>query len=242
MKRSLPALLASLALPAMADDALIEAGRALFNDTALSESGLYSCASCHPVSLDLEGHTSNNTYVGLDVVADGDPAGRSSPTLWGAGRRSAWSWAGTAPSLEANIRGIIVNRMRGPEPSEADLAALAAYVRSLPLPATPFVDDQGAPTAAAPDAVRRGHELFVEAGCNSCHAAPGFDSPGPYDIGSGRELKAPALWAVQHTGPWFHDGRFASLAEAASFMWEFQMDEAPEAGQLADLVAYLEAL
>jgi cytochrome c peroxidase len=90
------------------DAALVAQGRALFNDPKLSGDGRWSCATCHPSN----GHTDNKTYVGVEVVPDGDPKGRSTPTLWGAGTRQAYSWAGTAPSLEANIRGIIVNRMK----------------------------------------------------------------------------------------------------------------------------------
>src|SRR5262245_24385190 len=107
---------------------LVARGRELFSDVGLSAERRWSCASCHPN----EAHTDNKTYVGLTVVPDGDPNGRSTPTLWGAGFRRAYSWAGTAPSLEANIRGIIVNRMKGAEPSPETLAALAAYVRILP--------------------------------------------------------------------------------------------------------------
>src|SRR5262245_64523956 len=117
------------------DATLVAQGRALFNDPKLSGDGRWSCATCHPH----EGHTDNKTYVGVEVVADGDPKGRSTPTLWGAGARQAYSWAGTAPSLEANIRGIIVNRMKGPEPSPETLAALVAYVRSLGFPPTTYI-------------------------------------------------------------------------------------------------------
>ena len=77
---------------------LIAKGRALFNDPNLSGDGMWSCASCHPN----HGHTNNKTYVGVDVVPDGDPKGRSTPTLWGVGTRHAFSWAGTAPSLSAS--------------------------------------------------------------------------------------------------------------------------------------------
>ena len=135
MKRLLAiAALIALPLPALAQApaALIEKGKALFSDTGLSASGQYSCASCHPMN----GHTDNKTYVGVDAVPDGTPAGRSTPTLWGSGSRQAlWSWAGTIPAIETNIRGIIVNRMKGAEPSKETLDALAAYVKSLPNPA-----------------------------------------------------------------------------------------------------------
>ena len=57
--------LIALPLPTLAqtNSALIASGRALFNDTRLSGSGQYSCASCHP-----NGHTDNKTHVGLQIV------------------------------------------------------------------------------------------------------------------------------------------------------------------------------
>ena len=74
--------LIALPLPTLAqtNSALITNGRALFNDTRLSGSGQYSCASCHP-----NGHTDNKTYVGLQIVADGDPAGRKHAQPVGSG-------------------------------------------------------------------------------------------------------------------------------------------------------------
>ncbi|HZB52443.1 MAG TPA: cytochrome c peroxidase [Reyranella sp.] len=82
MKRLVVLALLVLPLPAAlpaaspSSPALIGQGRALFNDPKLSASGQISCATCHPMN----GHTDNKTYVGLDIVADGDPKGRSTPT------------------------------------------------------------------------------------------------------------------------------------------------------------------
>src|SRR5712675_1486229 len=123
-----------------ADAQLIDKGKALFSDTGLSAAGQYSCASCHPMN----GHTDNKTYVGTEVVPDGDAKGRSTPTLWGSGSRQAeWSWAGNIPAIETNIRGIIVNRMKGAEPSKETLEALAAYVKSLPNGPAPLLNTDG---------------------------------------------------------------------------------------------------
>ena len=230
--------------PAPADAATIERGKALFSDTRLSASGQVSCATGHPAN----GHTDNKTYVGLDVVADGDPKGRSTPTLWGAGARSAYSWAGTAPSMEANIRGIIVNRMKGPEPSPETLASLAGYIRSLAPPANPNIGADGTPTRTATAEIKRGFDLFVGKGqCGTCHVLPTFDKKEVEDVGSGGKFKVPALRAVGTTAPYFNDGRFATLAEATKYMWEFQTKKAgepstPTAAELSDLVAYLSAL
>jgi cytochrome c peroxidase len=200
-----------------AETPVIAKGRELFNDVKLSADGKWSCASCHPS----HGHTNNKTYVGLDVVADGDPKGRSTPTLWGAGTRQAFSWAGTAPSLQANIRGIIVNRMKAPEPSPATLDALEAYVRSLGYPPNPNLNADGTPAGAAPAAAKRGYDVFIRAGCQACHVPPSFDKKEVEDVFSGGKFKVPSLRVVARTAPYLHDGRFATLEETVRFMWEY---------------------
>ncbi|MCC6914911.1 MAG: c-type cytochrome [Rhodospirillaceae bacterium] len=223
---------------------VVKKGEALFNDPKLSGAGDLSCAQCHPNN----GHTNNKTYVGTEVVADGDPEGRSTPTLWAAGTRSVYAWAGTALSLEENIRGIIINRMKGAEPSPETLAALAAYVRSLPPPRNAGILDDGTPSEAAREAIKRGFSLFVgEGACGSCHVLPTFDKPELEDVGSGGAFKVPALHAVSLTAPYFHDGRYKGLAEAVRYMWEVQAAKAgspskPTDAQMSDLLAYLNAL
>jgi cytochrome c peroxidase len=221
---------------------LIAAGRAAFNDPKLSGDGQWSCASCHPH----HAHTNNKTYVGLNVVPDGDPAGRSTPTLWGAGTRQAFSWAGTAPSMQANIRGIIVNRMKGPEPSPETLAALVAYVSSIGYPTNPSLNADGTPSANAPAAARRGHAVFVRAGCKACHQPPTYDKKDVEDVFSGGKFKVPSLRVVSLTAPYFHDGRFRTLEATVAYMWEYVQkagtSEKLTDEDLRDLVAFLRIL
>jgi len=249
MRRLLALSLIVFPLPtsaqAPADAELIAKGRALFSDTKLSGSGQWSCASCHPMN----GHTDNKTYVGTDVVADGDPKGRSTPTLWGAGLRQAeWSWAGNIPAIETNIRGIIVNRMKGAEPSKETLDALAAYVKSLPNGPAPFLNKDGMLANNAPADVKRGFELFSgKAGCMTCHVPAAYDKKGPEDVGTGGPFKVPSLRNVSKTGPWLHDGRFKTLDETVSFMWDAYKKKADSKDTLSDadkrdIVAYLRAL
>jgi cytochrome c peroxidase len=214
--------LMALPLPALAqagpqvDAALVEKGRTLFNDASLSASGQHSCATCHPMG----GHTDNKTYLGVEVVADGDPRGRSTPTLWGAGQRqSGWLWAGNIPTLDAGIRSIIVDRMKGPEPTPETLAALAAYTRSLPNGPSPLLDKDGMLLETAPADAKRGWQLFAgKAGCVTCHEPPTYESKGVEDVGSGGTFKAPSLRSVSRTAPYFHDGRFKTLEEAVDAM------------------------
>jgi cytochrome c peroxidase len=235
------------ALPASAqsNSELIDKGRALFNDTGLSGGGQWSCASCHPMN----GHTNNKTYLGVEIVPDGTPAGRSTPTLWGAGQRQAhWSWAGNIPALETNIRGIIVNRMKGPEPSGQTLAALAAYVRSLPNPPARFLKPDGLLAHTAPADVKRGFAIFLgKGGCMTCHLPASYDKRDPEDVGSGGVFKVPSLRSVSRTAPYFHDGRFRTLEETATFMFEFfkkktDSKETMSNDELRDLVAFLRSL
>jgi cytochrome c peroxidase len=229
--------------PAGAADERVAKGRALFNDTSLSANGQWSCATCHPNN----GHTDNKTYVGTEAVPNGDPRGRSTPTLWGVGTRQAYSWAGTAPSLSANIRGIIVNRMKGAEPSAETLEALVAYVSSLTYPANPYLNADGTPTAAAPAAAKRGYELFtVKAGCKACHLPPVYDKKDLEEVDSGGKFKAPSLRVVSLTAPYFHDGRFATLDQAVRFMWQYVQKagttEKLTDDDLRDLVEFLKIL
>jgi len=221
---------------------LIAKGRALFNDVKLSDDGNWSCASCHPN----HGHTNNKTYVGLNVVPDGNPNGRSTPTLWGAGTQQAFSWAGTAPSLQANMRGIIVNRMKGPEPSRDTLEALEAYVRSLGYPPNPNLNADGTPSPIAPAAAKRGYAVFMRAGCHACHPPPTYDKKDVEDVFSGGKFKVPSLRVVSLTAPYFHDGRVATVEETVRYMWEFLQKagttEKLTEGDLRDLVEFLRIL
>ncbi|MGJ4908442.1 cytochrome c peroxidase [Bradyrhizobium sp. HKCCYLS2033] len=235
---------AAVAAPAQLSEVELAAkGLELFNDASLSGGGKASCATCHFST----GHTNNKTYVGLDVVADGDPNGRNTPTLWGVGERAVFGWAGQAPTLEDSIRGIIVNRMKGPEPSPETLAALVAYVRTLNYPANWQVKEDGTPREDASAAVRRGYELYIgDGGCGTCHQLPSFDKKSKDDIGTGGKFKVPTLHAAASTAPYFHDGRTASLREAVKLMWEFYAKKMetrlPTEAELDDLTAYVGAL
>jgi cytochrome c peroxidase len=230
-------------LPVSAAEApLVAKGRDLFKDTKLSGDGTWSCASCHPS----HAHTNNKTYVGVAVVKDGDPNGRSTPTMWGVGQRAALSWAGTAPSLQANIRGIIVNRMKGAEPSPDTLAALVAYLKSLGYPANPNLKADGTPSDTAPAAAKRGFAVFDRAGCKACHLPPTYDKKDVEDVFSGGKFKVPSLRVVGLTAPYFHDGRFATLEETVKFMWAYVQkagtSEKLTAADLRDLVEFLKIL
>lgn len=77
-------------------------------------------------------------------------------------------------------------------------------------------------------AENRGRQLFMAAvgqggaGCSSCHLPPTFALAADarsngLDAGEKRLFKAPSLRSVGLTGPYMHDGRFATLAEVIDF-------------------------
>src|SRR5881628_539044 len=136
----------------------VKAGLLLFNDESLSGSGRVACATCHPRG----GHTDNRTYVGLDVVPDGQADGRSVPLLWGVKDTAPYSWAG-GKTLKDNVKGIIVNRMKGKEPTDEQLEQLIAYLDSLEFPHNPNLHPDGSPSEEAPAAAKRGYQVFLKA-------------------------------------------------------------------------------
>jgi len=229
------------ATPAAPPGDPVRAGLLLFNDPAISGGGRIACATCHPRG----GHTDNRTYAGLDVVPDGTPEGRSTPNLWGARDTGPYSWAGDR-TLRESIRGVIVDRMKGREPTGAQLDQLAAYVLSLDLPPNVNLNADGTPSAAAPAAARRGYDVFLKASCNICHAPPTFSKADSEDIGSGGTFGVPALRGLSGTAPYFHDGRFATLRlllpAKLKLLRELGVTDALTNDEFEDLLAFLSVL
>lgn len=219
----------------------VKAGLLLFNDSRLSGSGKYSCASCHPRG----GHTDNKTYVGLDVVKDGTPEGRSAPMLYGVKDTAPYSWAG-GKTLEENVKGIIMNRMKGKEPTKDQLAQLLAYLNSLEVWNNPNLNPDGSASDAAPAAAKRGYQVFLKASCNACHVPPIFAKADNEDIGSGGSFNVPSLRGLSTTAPYFHDGRYPNLRALIPAKLKYLEDlgstEKFSDAEIDDLLVYLNTL
>jgi cytochrome c peroxidase len=97
-----------------------QAGEQLFNDTALSGSGEFSCASCHNPAL---GFTD-----GLRVSIGADTHFRNSQTLLNAGLQRWFGWDGGTDSLWAAA----LRPMLSPIEMNATIDAVAQYLRSEP--------------------------------------------------------------------------------------------------------------
>ena len=129
-------------------------------------------------------------------------------------------------------------RPRGLDLTTEQCEQMAAFISSLPRPV------EIAPTGAAGrKAVERGRQAFSKIGCAECHVPamgsltgvysdfllhrmgkdlvgggsyvenpPDDDSPGADPLPD--EWRTPPLWGVADSGPYMHDGRAATLAEA----------------------------
>lgn len=214
-----------------ARDAAIERGRRLFHtsrDARISRGR--ACASCHP-----EGRDDGLVWTSPDGA-------RQTPMLAGRLAGTApYGWFGEGASVKAHLAKTF-SRLGGTgfsaPAADPDLDALIAYVTSLPPPPAAPPADAGAAT--------RGHKVF-NAYCNDCHKDGGTDGL-THDVGSGvaderqPAFDTPSLRGVRGSAPYFHDGRYATLADiVATKDQRMFLGKLSEAEQ-HDLLAYLETL
>lgn len=184
-------------------------GRMLFHssgDTRISADGR-ACASCHPDGRD-------------DAITWSTPDGpRRSIMLAGRVRVTPpYSWEGNAQTIQAHL-GSTFRRLRGQGLKPVETDALVAYITSLPAPpqGTAGVDG-GSPFKKKLD---RGRDIFAsaEAACASCHSGSSFTDGVIHDVASSKEadnqkaFNTPSLHLVGGAGPYFHDGRYATLGD-----------------------------
>lgn len=178
-------------------------GRTIFHstgDTRISADGR-ACASCHPDGRD-------------DAITWATPDGpRRSIMLAGRVKTTPpYSWAGNANTVQAHL-GSTFKRLRGEGLKAGEVDALVAYVTSLPAPPTT--------SAADPKKLARGREIFnsTEAACATCHSGSALTDGTQHDVLSAKDIdeqkafNTPSLHLIGGTGPYFHDGRYASLGD-----------------------------
>jgi mono/diheme cytochrome c family protein len=178
-------------------------GRLLFHavdDARISRDGR-ACASCHPDGRD-------------DSLVWATPSGpRRSIMLAGRVKATApYAWNGTEEDLTVHLA-TTFDRLNGSGGLKSvELRALEAYVESLPPP----------PVAVAESAraqIERGAKLFAsrDVGCASCHSGAAATDNARHDVSSKTSadrsgvFNTPTLRFVGGAGPYFHDGRYATL-------------------------------
>ncbi len=206
-ERTAPTTVARTALPPLKDKLPAEyaLGRVLFHaagDLRLSGDGR-ACASCHPDGRD-------------DGITWATPEGpRRSIML--AGKVTAtppYSWNGTEHTI-ANHLSSTFDRLSGNGLHGIELDALVTFVSQMPPPPARTID------AAERAKVERGRQVFAsnETKCASCHAGSDMTDGRNHEVASKHKadrataFNTPSLRFVGGTGPYFHDGRYASLKE-----------------------------
>jgi YVTN family beta-propeller protein len=210
-------------------------GEVLFHDARLSHDGWLSCQSCHT-----DGHTTGRRNDNLGDGSFGAP--KRILSLLGVRDTAPWAWNGSMTDLESQVRKSVLTTMHGRPPSPDQVADLAAFLRTLP-PPPPLARLRGRVDEAA---AGRGREVFRTQGCAACHAPPGYTSAKIYDVGlsdevGNKEFNPPSLRGVSQGGPYFHDGRAATLEEVFTrHRHQLKADLAKE--ELEDLLEFLRTL
>ncbi|MEP7364389.1 MAG: cytochrome-c peroxidase, partial [Acidobacteriota bacterium] len=62
------------------------------------------------------------------------------------------------------------------------------------------------------------------------------------DVADRLVFKVPSLRNVEKTGPYFHDGKVATLDEAVRLMGQYQLGTKLDQQQVTDIVAWLKTL
>lgn len=214
-----------------------ETGEVLFYDARLAHDGWMTCHSCHT-----DGHTNGATADTLGDGTYGTP--KRVLSLLGVGLTDPWAWNGGIRHLHDQVARSVETTLHGAPLAGAQTRELVAFLQSLqpPPPLKPETDD---PADRA--AIARGRRLFEARGCTACHVpALTYTGQGVYDVGLAdergeRKFNPPSLRGVGHRDGFFHDLRARTLNEVFT---EFghQLDEPLSAGELTDLVRFLESL
>lgn len=226
---------AEIALGPAVELTAADRGELLFHDSRLSHDGWMSCHSCHT-----DGHSNGRLADTLGDGTYGTP--KRVPSLLGVADTGPWAWNGGVKDLRDQMRQSVATTMRGAKLSDDQADDLVGYLRTL-APAPP----RGRFREAADRApVARGREVFDRQGCGTCHAPPTYTTPRTYDVGlvdeSGqRAFNPPSLRGVSQGGPFFHDGRAATLADVFA-RHRHQLRGDLGAAELADLLTFLESL
>ena len=216
---------------------LVRRGEAIFHDANRSFNEWYSCGTCHT-----EGHTNGSSFDTFNDGSYGTP--KKTLSLRGVSKTAPWTWHGWQKSLRQLAHDSTVKSMQGKEPSEADLDALTAYLKSIDFKPKVRV-------AKLTETERQGEAVFKAKGCDSCHAAPYYTTPAVYKVGLEKPEDAyvgynpPSLLGVGARSPYLHTGDVRTLAQVISeFHRPSQLTGKPDCtkSELDSLVSFLNTL
>jgi DNA-binding beta-propeller fold protein YncE len=229
------ALVKTIALGGPAEPSLARRGEAIFYDATRSFHQWYSCHTCH-----VDGHTNGSTFDTENDGRYGNP--KKTLSLRGVATSGPWTWHGWQTDLRTALIHSLKTTMQGPEPKDADVDALLAFVKTL---------SHVPPAGPKDEAAKRGEALFKNRACDACHVEPDYTSDetflvgleAPDDVHKG--FNPPGLRGVVKRGPWLHDGRARTLEDLfQKHHRPFKLNEKPDFSpeELKDLIAFLNSL
>lgn len=184
----------------------IALGKALFFDTRVSASGVFSCNSCHNLA------TGGDDNLETSIGHGWQKGPRNSPTVFNSVFNVAQFWDGRAEDLKAQAKGpvqagvemantagqVVATLKSMPQyvtwfeaafPGEADpvtfdnfAKAIEAFEATLITPAPFDAFLNGDDDAIAAEA-KQGMQLFIDKGCASCHGGINVGGEGYYPFG-----------------------------------------------------------
>ncbi|RVT85116.1 cytochrome-c peroxidase [Rhodobacteraceae bacterium CCMM004] len=281
-------------VPALNDNIVtpekIDLGKALFFDPRMSASGVFSCNSCHNLA------TGGDDNMPTSIGHGWQMGPRNSPTVLNSVFNEAQFWDGRAADLAEQAKGpvqagvemantpdnVIATLMSMPQYVEWFVAAfpdedspvtfdnfakaIEAYEATLITPA-PFDAWLNGDDRALTDEQKRGLEVFLEAGCATCHNGVNLGGNGYYPFGlverpgadilpeddKGRYqvtetasdeyvFRASPLRNIALTAPYFHSGLVWDLDTAVEVMASSQLGTDLAAQETTAIVAFLTSL
>jgi hypothetical protein len=211
----------------LSSDSREDTGHTLFH---ANSGGGIACASCHA-----EGNDDGRVW---SFACEGPRRTQSLQT--GLAGTEPFHWDGNEHDFPQLVVDVFTGRMSGPRLSSNQTTATLLWLDAQPRPhESPPVD---------PNAVTRGQALFndnTRAACAVCHAGVHMTNNATVDVGTGGAFQVPSLIGLGMRGPYMHNGCAATLADrfgpcgggdhhgGASLL---------SAGELSDLVAYLQSL
>jgi cytochrome c peroxidase len=213
---------------------LAQRGEMLFFDSRLSHDGWMSCHSCHT-----GGHSNGQLN---DNLSDGSfDAPKRVLSLLGVGQTGPWAWTGRVETLEQQVASSIQNTMQGAAPDVEQVAAIVAYLDTLPPPPR---TDPGADGNV--DETDRGEALFESLLCHRCHRPPTYTTPQSYDVGladsvGNREFNPPSLRGVGRRHSLFHDAQATSLTDVFA-IHKHQLTRELSTSELESLLHFLRSI
>ena len=219
-----------------AEKSLSRKGEAIFYDADRSFNHWYSCNSCHT-----DGHTNGSNF---DTLNDGSyETPKKTLSLRGVAHTAPYTWHGWQPDLKKLVHESMTKSMQGPEPTEADMDALIAFLNT--------IDFRPRRKPMDPAAVMRGEAVFNSRKCGDCHAPPNYTAASNFSVGLEsstdvyKGFNPPSLRGVGSRSPFLHDGRTFLLSDVLTKhhrpsqlngMQDFSQQE------LKDIMAFLKSL